>query len=493
MSEHTDALAAQPEVEIPPARLRPAAKDISGLILEWRDWLHRRVETVALEDDRMAQRRVVVDFSYPVYNEALDRDERLLLDDERYLPIALMQKRKLGVFRVEDRAGELIPSLTRKARCQIAAKALVMLAESVVGSGNLSQPVKKELEGIVSCPAKEVERKLRKFTSARENGTSIDEKQRCKLMERKAMRDLLAAFAWNYVLLIPYPKPDQCENRQVLSYVYQEPTRRRPVDEQFRLLYYLGTRFLGLRLFGWSLKRLASRTARTLGWYPRRLWFPVPSVGHAASFHFEVRCPPGLQISDARIKVTEELPSDPYKITKAGVATLLDSSQFRDADFESGSLTLAHLYLADVPHQAWGLVSVELRPRRKPTLLHSVFIMTLLITALLLGAMPFLSNISSDKTDAAAALLLLGPSVFTAYLIVADEHPMTTNLLFGIRVLATIAGLCSFGAAAIIVASPKSIDVHVWLIPTIVSGVVTFVLAGAWLMARTRPFSNAEV
>jgi hypothetical protein len=498
--------------EIPRAQLRAVALDVANLIFAWRDWLHRRAETVAFEDDRMARRRVVVDFSFPTFPDYLfvggsrgRAENGGLTLDERYLPIALVQKRKLGVFMVEDQAGESIPSVTRETRQCVAAEALVALAEGAVGTQGLSAVVREDLERIAVCRTGEANGVLNRFFDAKSDSGDADECLRYRLFTMAPLRDLATALTWSYILMIPYCAPFSAR-RQVLSFSYYESTVRDPLDNRgYPKPISIDDKVGESRAVrqGRFVSRSVSRIARALGWQPRRLWFPATAIGNASSYHFEIHSPTGLQFSNAKLKVMTG-PSamgdvaggddEPPKPRAANSKAALGGwSVPGEGDLESGSTALIHLYVNNPPESAWGFVYAELRPLRTALVVQAALVTSILVTALLGSMLVMLSRIDRGSADAAAALLLLGPSLFATYTVVANEHPMTTSLLAGIRLLALAAGLCSFVATAIMVLSPSGrVNVSVWRVPTVVSAVVTTCLAISWLAARKRPSRKSE-
>ncbi len=498
--------------EIPRSQLRPVALDVVSLIFSWRDWLHRRAETVIFEDDRMARRRVVVDFSFPKPPDFLptgahgNRGDTTVMEvDERYLPIALVQKRKLGVFMVENQTGESIPSVTRETRRCVAAEALVALAEGALGQETLSGAVRTDLEKIAVASTEEANEVLNRFFASPPDGDGEDGAQRRLLSKCAPLHDLAAALTWSYILMIPYSAPFT-PRRQVLSFSYYENAVRDPLDHGVYPGYMdelSKNDKSGFARGGRAVSRSAGRVARALGWQPRRLWFPATAIGNSSSYHFEIHAPSGLQFSDARLKVmtgtsalghTDEMadPKDAATVTADSLAASRWSIP-GEGDLELGSTALVHLYVNNPPNRAWGFIYAELRPLRSALVVQAALVTSLLVSALLGGALAMLSHIDRASTDAAAALLLLGPSLFATYTVVANEHPMTTSLLSGIRLLALIAGLCSFVATAIMVLSPPGhIQVSAWRVPTFLSAFVTVCLATSWLAARKRPARTSE-
>lgn len=59
----------------------------------------------------------------------------------------------------------------------------------------------------------------------------------------------------------------------------------------------------------------------------------------------------------------------------------------------------------------------------------------------------------SKGTQGAAAALLVVPILLSLYLVRTNEHPMTTHLLWPLRIVATAPGLLSLLAAGVLVGS----------------------------------------
>jgi hypothetical protein len=179
--------------------------------------------------------------------------------------------------------------------------------------------------------------------------------------------------------------------------------------------------------------------ARGIGWAPERLVFPTPSVGQAASYHFEVELPEGLQITKGRLSAGLAYPAAP----RGGSA----AAPF--GDVVAQTVQRIHLYVEDVPQQASGVAVVRLRAR-SAGMVDSAFVAALVTTALL-GAAAWRWDEAGPHLGSLVTLLLVVPGGLAAYAATRPgEHRLTARVLFGVRALSLLTGLLSFLAAALL-------------------------------------------
>lgn len=467
------------EQELAGADLETTAITTAELIYRWREWMHRRVESLTLDDDRTATRHVQVDFTTPTSN--------ITAKPVAFVPLALMQKRKLRVFTVTDNSGALLPSVTRELRTRIAETALVTIARGMA-RGALPPDIRADLELIAGGRSNEAGDALARFASLVDTHPAEltgEQELRLLMFRNPVLAELARALMCSYVLLIPAPPAGE---RRTMSFSYEERADRRALhDLDPRRIAAPGPLELVLR----RPRAVVVRASRSLGWSPRRLWFPAGSVSDARSYHFEAEAPGGLQIAHAELRIST-VPSpgrDLHRVTPEDVAHEFGEESRAPDDFEGGSLARTHLYKRRPPAQAWGLVSIELRPRRSTLVQAALFVSVLVSVTLVLGLL-FLHRVNADV---AGTLLLLGPSALATYVVVLDEDAMTTQLLLGIRALSVGSGLCSFAASALTVVSVKAkVSVAAWSVPTAVSLIISALLLVAWRRARTRPYEGAS-
>jgi hypothetical protein len=229
------------------------------------------------------------------------------------------------------------------------------------------------------------------------------------------------------------------------------------------------------------------KAAEAVGWAPKTMYFETLSVGHGGSYHFEYQVPNGLQIRQATLTV--HTPS-----SDSGPGHDLGTVRRRTV-MGAQTLQRAHLYLGNLPPNSAGGVSIRLKVA-PTTLLRGAWFAAFLSTALLfLGFVQIdtLTSRSEGNLGPSLALFLLLPGLIAGLLTRGEEHPMTTNMLFGLRCLcAFVASLPT--SAAFLVLGFRSSDgfVEVWMTLLGLSASALAILSVTWwLAARRRPDGSA--
>jgi hypothetical protein len=280
--------------------------------------------------------------------------------------------------------------------------------------------------------------------------------QRKKLTEDESMMGLVRDLSSGFLLLTPRcVKPHE---RSIWEFTYDDVVE---IDG-------LSPRWLLVRL----------------GLMPERLTLPTPAAARAASFHCEVDAPPDLEIVRARLdrgaryvalasRFKLILTRDGRKLRRV-TATMNRNLEARDG----GGIPRAHLHLP-LPEQPVGgdaAVVVELRMKRGG-FLRPAFLTCLLASGLLIAGCYRLSALAAN-VEPATTLLLLVPGLLAAYLVRPGEHALAAFLLFGIRVMVLIAGLCSVIAGALLVAKVGVHDLRAWWIGLRDTAALTAVVVG---------------
>lgn len=182
--------------------------------------------------------------------------------------------------------------------------------------------------------------------------------------------------------------------------------------------------------------RFRERIARGLGWRPKRVVVITPAIGHGGSYHFEAEAPEGLFIS--RAALSEEVTARATTASPPAPPLALDKNSER-----------VHLAAPSVRQDYSGMVILKLRPRPwtiiRPAALSAIFTTAVLLT--LARRWPAIGT----NAGAVATLLLIVPGGLSAWAARSQENPVTTEVLFGLRLLSLAAGLWAFiGAAALV-------------------------------------------
>ncbi len=175
--------------------------------------------------------------------------------------------------------------------------------------------------------------------------------------------------------------------------------------------------------------RLVEKASQALGWAPKTMHFAALSVGHGGSYHFEYEVPRGLQIRQATLTVHE--PRAPGSTERNG------GTVRRMSVMGAQTLQRAHLYATDLPQNSAGVAAIRMKVA-PTTLVRGAWFAALLSTALLFVGFVKIDTLTSPaggNLGPSLALFLLLPGLIAGLLTRGDEHPMTTNMLFGLRCL----------------------------------------------------------
>lgn len=110
------------------------AEQIVGLSTWWlltnpSRWVHRRVETVRFLDDVTVRRQISVDFSLPTEPWYLRAPDQV---GQMYVPLTLLEKRKLTKFDLFDEERRSLPALTTCENGEVAGACLTAFAGQLV-------------------------------------------------------------------------------------------------------------------------------------------------------------------------------------------------------------------------------------------------------------------------------------------------------------------------------------------------------------------------
>jgi hypothetical protein len=131
-----------------------------SLVSRWPSWVHRRVESISLEDPETIRRRVSVDFTLfsdlPPLITTGDGDPLF------FVPLTLLRKQPLVDFDLRDEEGRALPLLTREWNGSLAAATLGVLSEGIASpaiteayGSKLPSVVEKDLWAIATAPPEE--------------------------------------------------------------------------------------------------------------------------------------------------------------------------------------------------------------------------------------------------------------------------------------------------------------------------------------------------
>jgi hypothetical protein len=359
----------------------------ANLLLRWNHWVHRRVEGAAFVDEDVIRRSVSIDFTLPHWFHR----SRGTPDDGRsrqLVPLGLLRKGTLVNFDLRDEADVSLPMLTTAQNRQVSEATLVAIAAEVLGS-DVPSAIRCDLRHVVETNPESGREVLRQLF---ERGDSVEDARarlRDSALFTRVARPLATHFLALTMVMIAW------HQRRVLYYAYDDSL--------------------------WGNTRSGARALLAIGALgrPRTIMLTIPTVGDADSYHFEVEAPTGLQIN-----THEGYLDDPLR-PHADEGPLVS---------KQGSYQRSHIHFPQADPGKQAAVVIQLRPRasavRGAVAAAALATAIILVVALRLKAV----KAGSDQGAAASAVLLALPGVISIFLARNDENPMTTVLLWPVRV-----------------------------------------------------------
>lgn len=510
------------------------------LLGRWDAWIKRRVEQICFMSHSAVRRQVSVDFR--LHEDLFGRPTVEWGDTKlHYVPLALLDKQTFVNFDLRDEDDRALPLVTRRKNAAIGAAVLTALAKTSLVRRLLeedadhpsptSRPVAEAFRWIpdpraIKLPPDLEEQfwricyreiatrhdehnamaEFRRFTQTPPSAFASVADWPWQVVEEVWEADVepalwrwaLAtdpafaslAFDFSRLFMICAPVAYVPGKRRVIKFSYDEHARE-PEARLWRRLKRAGPglgagKYLrraedyleGLETedaaahrewiapFSASNRELSplsmwAKFWRGVGWVSKRATFELPAVGLGGSFHFEFACPEGTQIRRARLRAVKAPAGHDLEQTARRAA--------RDVD-------RVHLYLGGLRQGASGSASVAIKPRSS-TIIRGACIAAA-VTAGLLAYGHRRADEFSSHADAAVALLLLGPALLAAYTARPGEHPATTSLVFGLRLLALLTAGCAIAGAALVIAGEGV------ALALVLTSLATFlVLVVAWRLA----------
>lgn len=417
------------------------------LLRDWDEWVHRRVEQVSLEDVSTHIRRVSVDFTLPrdILPTRFAGDGRGI----HFVPLTYLSKDPVTGFSIRDEWGAALPVLTRARNAALAASVLVVAVEVAVWDRNIDskRPLPRLLEKDLWEVAAESPQNARPVLERLKAGElpnelptdiSADELQRERRWRSAIVGDTdVAAVAdllhENFILAVPLT--DVPGRRRILKYTFEtrgdQPHLALPPPFGWVVRAWVHA------VTGAKPSREARYTplllwvSRAIGWSAKAIKIESPAVSYGGSYHLEVEAPQGLQITRARLQSGDR------------AETFLDVKE---------TLQRVHLYAARQAAASPGAVAVIYLRSRPSTLVRTAWLNALFATLLLLAIASRWHSIV-QQLGPAFSLLFVVPALVSAYVARPRELAVTTDVLFGLRVVAASTAVWQFGAAVVLLAS----------------------------------------
>ena len=270
------------------------------LLLQSSSWVSHRTEHVSFRDDRSVVRRVTVEFHVPEQAPVFSGDDS---QEYRLLPLSVMRRKTLVNFELRDDAGKSVVMPTLRQNQAITESMLLACADAARGSADPAGA--GAVAGFVHQVVSGDQEALTAAYGSLKNRTA--DPAVLGLADQRIFRAVLDRMADNFMLWVMIPAG--APRRRKLMFSCDEPLDphyRQPGYEKAEGQYKLGD-----RLGAWQPKVWCS----ALGLTTTRIRFPVPAAENAASFHFEIDAPKGVQIVEASLlagRPQEAAPSFDY-------------------------------------------------------------------------------------------------------------------------------------------------------------------------------------
>jgi hypothetical protein len=422
------------------------------LLLQRPQWLHRRVELITFEDEDVIRRSNSVDFTLPRWvpgSLGASKSKPMPVA----IPITLFRKRMLVHFNLSDEGSDAVPLLSGTQVGSLAEMALLTIAELVLGVGNIHDEISKDIREL-TCGRRADEDEDERgqpsvvFKRLFSFNASAPE-SRFFLSIHPIFLPLAKAFDDNYIaaVLLTIRGGD----RRVMHFAYDEE-----IGERDKLA-----------------NRLVTTRDMLGGRISRRVAVMATGAGDAESFHMEAEAPEGLRIS-SRVTLTET----EDKRHRENIEKRVE---------KAGSYRRSHIHCNDV--QAGDQLAVILRigPRSSTIVRGAALTSGLTLLAVLYARLRLHSIYSKEAASAAAAVLLIIPTLLSVWVVRAQEHPATTHLLWPLRIVATAPAVFGLTAAGVLVTGSYTLwcKIALWILVGLL-GVATLSLSLTWVGAIRR-------
>ncbi|MGB7684182.1 MAG: SGNH/GDSL hydrolase family protein [Solirubrobacterales bacterium] len=194
-----------PPTEWPP----PESVEAFGAMLEasadegGSHWVHRRVESIEILDERMVRRRVSVDFTPEAAQGA-----------PTYAPIALLAKGTLTRFDLRDEAEASVPLLTREQNSAFSTAHMLKIAEEAAGGQPLPARLVSLCWTIASGDPYEADEAIFEVATQLE-----PESLRQALRDSDRFRSVTDTFAYSFPVMVAMDDPSR---RRVIKLAYND-------------------------------------------------------------------------------------------------------------------------------------------------------------------------------------------------------------------------------------------------------------------------------
>jgi hypothetical protein len=394
-------------------------------------WISRKREKLEFVSARSVTRRLDIEFQVPdaLRLEGYDLSRALAV-------IASVPKGTTGAVEVVDSRGARLPTLNAAEAAALVDDMLIAAAQQLLGNGEsrerayaMIEILRARMEGLGLGDA-----------SDEHPDSEMSSKLRL-LMEDSLFSSLLRQSRTHDAIVLELEA--ERRERRIVTIVYEMAVRRAPHSPRDK---------------PWH-DRLA-RLGQSIGWIETQVGIAFSSL--------EVPCPYELDIVTA----------DGIDLTRASVGTKRSEKVvWPDADTPRGG---RFLRVSLTPGDNWpAILTIRMRPQRSYPL---AVLLTAMFSAVVLTFSWWHLHTLAETTDAAAAILLAAPALFTTWVAQPGRASPAAGLLTVARGVLGLCGVLTYAAAAAIVMIPRhlppisNLPRHFWLADIAVSWVLVAVL-----------------
>jgi hypothetical protein len=425
------------------------------LLLESSSWVSHRAEHVSFRDDRSVVRRVTVEYFVPEQAPVFREDDG---QTYRLVPLSVMRRKTLVNFALRDDGGKSVVMPTLRQNQAITESMLLACAEATLEGVDTAggQAVAAFVHQVISGDQEALSAAYESLNCGTAAPAVLD------LAEQRIFRAVLDRLADNFVLwvMIPVGAP----RRRKLTFSCDEP-----LDLHYRKPGYKKTEdtyTLGDRLRAWRPRVWCS----ALGLTTTRIRFPVPAAENAASFHFEIDAPKGVQIVEASLLAGRPKEKHP------------------SFDHVQGGFPTVGLHVIEVPNGSLSRAQVGLQVLTRGWLTTSTLACWAVLGFLLAFAMHH-AVLSPSKTEDFPVLILVAlAGVVAGAIAQSDAKGLAAYLLRWTRALAIVAAILPLVATTFIAfeaVQPSHLAPALWTAAA-VSGVIAALLSWVCLLSWRR-------
>ncbi|WP_406053159.1 hypothetical protein [Kribbella sp. NBC_00889] len=369
--------------ELPDAFCAEIGRRLLLAELEFSEWVLRRVEKVKFESDRNISRRSSIELNVrqdaPVF---VDREG----DQHWLVPLSMMRRRTLVNLDLQDEQGN--PIMMPGIRLAQQFDQSILLAATATRSPTLTGAGSELRRFVRMVIAGEKHQILNSMWSFEDRDGHPRPAYLTELAADPIFTTALYRLSGNFTLYVFLPV--SAGRHRLLRMAFDEPT-----DWEYQTASLTeeddgGFTYRPGRAVSWYER---SHTAAAFGLRPTRVRFQVPAAENAASYHFEVAAPGGVQIIEASLLAGR--PNDPMRHVSADhVVGHSPTAGLHAVEIPNGSLCRAQVELG-IPTRGW-----------LTTMLVSCWLTFAVLLSVAVHQLPATSGWTSDQVTNVIVLLV---------------------------------------------------------------------------------------